>query len=219
MNKTVRQFQQQPRGVALLITLGLLSMLIVMVFSLSHRTTLEAHQLNQDQLSLQKHHSLHSVIAVVSSHLKALPPNGSPMAEMKFECMGWQVHCQLMQKKNAFELQRLRDRQDKKAMAELRQSLRRAGLRATGDPFANIDHGDDQLWLDLEAFKTSLKLSTDEHFWSPWLSEHFSVLPKRSVVVKCELTSEAESMVKILIYQPRPDTLTLCRQEDGSTTL
>ena len=205
-------FGQRPdqKGMALLITLSLLSILIVLVFSLSHQGTLEAQQAMRLEQQLQRKELWNGATHAISSFLspmdpqKQAPPNSADfiLSEMAFNASFYTLS-------NQFNLNDLRENLEPAQEKLFAEAIKKAKLQPYRQNIHDLVASSPLPWVELEKNVGSLCSEAElEHpDISPWATKHLSVLPVHSVIVTVNAPDDPLLGRETLIYSQQPLTL------------
>jgi hypothetical protein len=200
------------RGIALLVTLGVLSMLMVMVFSLSHRTLLHAKEKHSVRLALEQKQIRSSLIHTLEAFLTSSPPAQDFSSSITLGEDFFDVHFKLTEER--FNLNTLRSSDSNQTarqhLQNLPASLKRHQKQAILDHVQSQDHP----LMDLASLTHLLEHNIRDNFSSPWMTRDVSCLPKESVLVHVVSVSERFSFDLMMFFKKSPDLYRCYRVED-----
>lgn len=195
---------------ALLITLSLLSILVVLVFSLSHQGTIEAQQAMRLEQQLQKKELWNSATHAISTYLAPIDPQKqTPPDSLEFILaeMPFTVHFYTLS--DHFNLNDLREDSNAKQDQLFNAAIKKAKLQPYLQNIQDLVTSSPLPLLELQesvgALCSEAELESTEV--SPWVTKHLSVLPSHSVIAQIQSNDESLTGHETLIYSQQPLTL------------
>jgi|SaaInlStandDraft_1057018.scaffolds.fasta_scaffold05951_3 hypothetical protein len=197
-------------GMALPITLAVMAILSVLVFSIGHRGSLEAKSLHHWVDRLEEEQVWLSAKAVVKSYLKMHDPKQDKIEDLSFEMGGLDMNASFFLVNNAYNINNLR----------LAKSPQRdpAFSQVIQDHDLNIHKASLEGWilsgpephLDLMSLDSNLlNVMGEETLGWPYHHAPFSTVPNGSVVVRLGPVDSEHDTGKVLIFEPRFNNLQL----------
>jgi type II secretory pathway component PulK len=198
LNPSTKKFDTQQRGFALLLTLLLLSLMVVLVFSVSNRSTLDARELNFKIQSTQQQELIKSCINICTAWLKQPHTN----TEFNFELRGNLVHVRCEFFKDSFDINDLSGNYTKETINRLNEALNITNLKAYRQNIIDLVQDTPSPWINREAFLDTLGIDPDET--SPILN----VLPHDSAKVTLSIEMlNTHRLEQVVFFFPSPSGL------------
>jgi hypothetical protein len=195
------------KGMALLITLSLISMLIVLVFSLSHQGTLEAQQAHRLEQQLQQQELWNSATHAVSAFLAPMnPKKQSPPSSIEFMLSDIPFAVNFYPISDQFNLNDLREEMNSSQRKEFAASIKKAKLQPFRQTIMDLVTSSSLPWVELDDGMGSI--SSESEFeaseMTPWATKNFSVLPQHSVIAQLTTNDDHLRGITTLIYTQQP---------------
>lgn len=183
------------RGLALLITLSLLSILVVLVFSSSHQGTLEAQQRHQWEHDLRTRQLDRSAQHAIAAFLQSWNPQKQDApAPQSFSIDETQFEAEFFSTGSRFNLNDLRNDPTSETLKSFSNAIKKSRLQTQRQAILDVaqQQGVPMLSLaELAEFLSDSERDGQEAF--PYMSRSFSVWPSNSMIVLLKRISDDEA--------------------------
>lgn len=192
-------YSRPQKGFALLLVLLLLSLMVVLVFSVSYRSTLDAREFHFRYLHLQKQEIVKSCVNVCSAWIKTKPS----AHELKFSIKDTEVMVKLLRFDNVFNINDLFSNLDRDNMIKFDEALNQDKLSLYKENIINLVQLAACPWVNIEDLYQALSPQTADVFIP--MTRALSVHPNGSLRLDVELNFfDGTQQKKILYYYPSP---------------
>lgn len=193
---------------ALPITLAVMAILAVLVFSIGHRGTLEAKSFYHWKKRIEKEQVILSARALIKGYLQ-MHEGSKGIESLNLEVGDHDVSAEFHVVSDAFDINDLRRSEEKESVESFKKAVSKAKLGAYKSLLEEWILTKKHPHLDLMGIDpVVLNLIGEEGEGWPYHQGPFSTVPNGSVIVKFFI-DESEEQKMIMIFEPRPKKLQL----------
>ena len=190
---------EQQQGFALLLVLLLLSLMVVLVFSVSYRSTLDAREFHFRYRQLQKQEIIKSSVNICSAWLKSKPSS----SELKFTIQDTECVAKVILFENSFNINELLMNRDHSTMVKFDEALVQDKLSPYKDSIIDLVQQRGAPWVNIEDLYRTLAIPTDAR--SSFLPKALSTHPSGSLQLNLELIFvDGSHQKRSIYYYPSP---------------
>jgi hypothetical protein len=181
------------KGLALLITLSLLSILIILVFSMSHQGTLDAQWLNQKIKHLKQKQIWISAQHAITAYIEQLELQQNNLSEqMSFSIGDHDISFSIYNTGEAFNINQLKERK-KQTDALYTKALKQSRLNSQRQHIIDIVNKSNGPILDCsQLYPLCSEKEKGSPLAHPYATQNFSCLPPQSLIVQATINQTLE---------------------------
>ena len=178
------------KGFALLLVLLLLSLMVVLVFSVSYRGTLDAREFQFRYKMHQKQEILKSIVNVCHAWIKTNPTE----TNFKFHYNDNEIQIKVISQEKSFNINDLIGNISNISMSQFDEALSQSHLNPYKDSILDLVQQRNSPWVNISELFDSLSIKTTESL------SFLSVHPNGSLIVEMEILFFDGQLQKEVIY-------------------